>query len=227
MWQQELFDKIEQANRSVLFYSGGFDSSILLETLRQQPKDFDIFQDRILWTREQLDYVDQVIREQDLRVFSFPPTNAYFVGEGRDLSLIFEYPQGVPIIKDVVEGTQCIADMESYRSAVSPFKWDLCIVGSRQDDTHWLFPNQMLPAKEWQANGCTFYAPLFDVKRETVLRMAQEMEIKASPPMDLELCTKCLNGTGKVMCPKENELIDSIVWDRELNTKYFRERYAR
>jgi len=227
-WLNELIEKIEQVQKPVLFWSGGLDSTVLLTILRQHsPKEFDIFQSRDMWTKEQCEYSDRLITKLDLKVFSFPPQDVHFIGQNDELTAIFDYATGVPMLKDVVEGKQCIADLPTRRMDYVPFNWDLHIVGSRSEDRHYIFPESVIPSKEWESNGNKFYAPLFDLSKADILKLAQEYEVEIpTVPMDFEICSACLkpNDTGKVMCPKEKVEIPVIDWSPAENLRLLRNR---
>ncbi len=224
-WITDLYARLEQVEKPVLYWSSGLDSTVLLAVLRQQPKEFDIWQSRDLWTKEQREYSDALITKWDLRVFEFPPQGIYFIGNDEQLTAVFDYANGMPMLKDVVESSQCIGDIEPYRMDYIPFKWDLHIAGSRREDSHYAYSNNVIPSKEWETPSAKFYAPLFDVKRETILELAKEYDVEVpAVEMDLEICTNCLSGKGKVHCPKDNVEIDSVVWNRKANLDLFRQR---
>ena len=125
---------------TVLWWSGGLESTLLLALLRQQPHHFDIVQMRDLWTKGQRKKSDDLIKEWKLKVFILPSANKFFIGQGDEITLVDEYPVGnstIPMLRDVVEGTQCLGDMDKFRAPYAPINWDLHIVGSRKDDTHY------------------------------------------------------------------------------------------
>lgn len=112
-----------------------------------------------------------------------------------------------------------------------PLDVDLGIVGTRKDDYH-PFMGQPVKTQEFEVGGMQFICPLWDYTREDVKRELEARGIDASEVEDeadsgnLAMCTTCLNGTGKVWCPKDEKEIDSIVWDRQANLKAFREAYG-
>jgi len=230
-----MFDNLKNAKRAVLWWSSGFDSTLLLAMLREQPVDFDIVQIRHLWTRDQLKKSDKLIADWNLKVFSYPPSTISFIGQGNEISTIFEFAVGnatMPMLRDVVHGERCIAEIGEQRLHRPPIEWDLQIVGSRKDDSHYAFNGQVVPDKRWRVGNTEFYAPLFDWTREQVVEGLKSRGLETdevSNELDtgnVSLCTNCLNGTGKVFCPKENTLIDAVIWDRELNLTNFRNAYG-
>lgn len=220
-----MFDNLGKA---VLWWSSGLDSTLLLAMLIEANVRFDVVHMRDHWTREQLKRADALIQKWNLKTFSYPPSSVSFIGDD-ELTTVFEYAVGdakIPMLRDVVDGTKCIAELDGHRMYVSPFEWDTYIVGSRKDDTHWV--GQVVPSKRWELGGKQFYAPLFDWTREEVVAKSLEYGLdvdKDADEGDIHLCTKCLNGVD-VFCPLEKKVISPVQWDRHENTKVFRESYG-
>jgi len=213
---------------SVLWWSGGLESTLLLALLREQP--IDIVQMRDFWTRGQRKKSDQLIIKWGLKVIILPSANKYFVGEGDNLTLIDEYPVGnstIPMLRDVVDGTQCLADMDTFRAPYAPIRWNLHIVGSRKDDTHYT-GGQNVKASRWSVGGEKFYAPLFDWTREQVIEKSIELglDLDGEETGDIQACSNCLKDTDKVWCPKLGQEIDTIKWDRADNLAFYRSKYG-
>lgn len=223
-----MFEKLREAARPVLLWSGGSDSTLVLALLREQPIDFDIvIFGRERWTRAQKQRVDALIKKWNLKCFSYPPISQNLVGNGT-LSAVFEYVIGqgtVPLVQDLVDGDRCLFDvLEGHRCTATPFEWDLWITGGRQDDTHYI--QTPVPSMEWTVSGKHFYAPLFDKTREWVKDELKKrgLDMTATDTEDtgnLVCCHNCLKG-GKVFCPKEGKEIDSLIWDAEANLMAFR-----
>ena len=215
-----------------LLWSGGLDSTLLLVLMIEQGKVFDIVQFRENWTLAQKKKVDALIREHNLKVFDYAPRGFNLVGQGKDISLIFEYAFGtgaIPVVRDVIEGTTCITDIAPKRMDSSPFQWTRAYIGSRKDDTHPMI-GQPVKSERFEVGGVEFIAPLYNWTREQVVNAlkARGFDTETTEQTDtgnLSCCTLCLNGTGKVKCPKDGE-IDSIVWDREENLRVMRDYYG-
>ena len=132
-----------------------------------------------------------------------------------------------------VDGDICVADIGGAVRDGSPFAsikhW---IVGSRADDEHYASPGKVIPAKTWEAGTTVFTAPLHDWTRNEVKGALREFGHDATEASEIEdtgniaICRLCLNGKGKVFCPKENTEIDAVIWDRNLNTRMFQEKFG-
>ena len=213
----------------VLWFSGGLDSTLLLAMLREKGEKFDIVQIRDFLTKEQLRRSDELIEKWDLTVFSYPAANVGFVGDGENIATVFEMAVGstrIPLIRDVIDGTRCIADLNKTMPMM-PINWTHHIIGSRKDDRHWIFENEVIPDKTWTQGEVTFEAPLYDWTRQQVkegLRARGLDDTEASDETDsgnISLCTKCLHGVD-TFCPVENRMISPISWNPTNNLREFR-----
>lgn len=221
-----MFEKLK-GRKPVLLWSGGKDSTLILAMLREQKIPCDIVQIRSFWTKEQLKYSDDLIKKWKLKVFSFPPSHISFIGENDEISAVFELPIGainIPLLRDVVDGTRCMAELEGQRMHTPPMNWDLWIVGSRKDDTHYALKT-IAPNGQW--GDTEIYAPLYDWTREEVVKELQTrgLDNQTADTGDIELCHNCIKGTGKVWCPAQQTEIDSVQWDRNANLAQFRRAY--
>lgn len=219
-----------------LLWSGGLDSTLLLLAALRAQRSFTICQFRAFMTPEQLKRTDALIAETGITVYSYPFANRYLVGEGENIAVIFEYAVGdtvIPNIRDAIGGDICVADIADASMTDSPLStvrdW---IVGTRGDDRHYAVPGAMIPSQEWTSGGTRFYAPLHDWTRDEVvgalagLGHGTDGVSEAEDTGNIAMCTVCLNGTGKVFCPKEKAEIDAVVWNRELNTQLFRDKFG-
>lgn len=226
-----MFEGIGQ--RPVLFWSSGLDSTLLLMLLKEANISFDIVQIRDFWTKTQLKRADKLITKWNLKIFSYPPANVSFIGKGSEISTVWEYAvkgARIPLIRDVIEGDTCIADLEGMRAYHPPMDWDTYIVGSRGDDEHYAM-DAVIPAKEWMVGESKFIAPLFDksrewVKEQLIIRGIDASEVSEEEDTgNISLCTKCLNGV-EVFCPLDKKVIPPVQWDAETNLRLFQESYA-
>lgn len=214
-----LLDNIGE--RPVLWWSGGLESTLLLAMLRENGQEFDIVQMREGWTRTQKKKSDELIIKWNLKVFSFPPSNVTLVG---NLTAVMDYA-GTPMLKDVIEGTQCLADIGKHTMHQMPFQWDCHIVGSREEDRH--FDRQIVFAERWD----NFYAPLFKWTRDEVKEALRERGLddtdadEQSDTGNLSACHNCVKGTGQVWCPADKKYIDSVVWNPDDNLQQFLARW--
>jgi len=191
---------------------------------------FEIIQSRDLWTREQKGKADGLIKERNLKVFSIPTSQLYLIGNDAETSAVFEYP-GLPMLKDLRIGTKCgIEALSKVEPMPCPVKWDLHILGSRKDDTHWSVGN-LIKTDMWTANGQTFYCPLFDWTREQVIEASVQLglDVSESDEIDtngLNMCFNCVTNCGYTFCPKENKEIECVDWDRQGMLDSFRAKYC-
>lgn len=231
-----MFEKLKDFKRAVLWWSGGMESTLLLAMLREAHVGFDIYQQgREFWTRDQKRKADELITKWDLKVYSYPAQAVSFIGQDNEISAVFEYGIGGrqwPIVRDVIDGTRCIAELAKHTSDQEPIKHDLHIVGSRKSDTHWSIDKPPIPGKWWKTGTATFYAPFYTKSRAWVrkeLRLRDLDDAEADEQQDtgnLSICRNCLNGTGETWCPADNKFIPSVVWDRTQNLNNFRATYS-
>ena len=221
-----------KGKKPVLFWSGGLDSTLLLARLRKQPYPFDIVQIRDFWTKEQLKRADSLIKKWNLQVFSYPAAAVSLIGQGDDLTAVFEYAVGtarIPMLRDVIKGERCIAELQGMTMQMPPMDWNLFLVGSRRDDKHYAM-DKVIPSESWQIGGVEFYAPLFEMTRAEVIAELKMRGLDADEVDEqvdggnLALCSNCLNGVD-AFCPKENKVIPPVDWSRERNLENFREAY--
>lgn len=217
----------------VLMWSSGLESTLLLAMLIERKTQFDIVQQgRDEWTSAQKRRADELIKKWNLKVFSYPPANISLIGQGDEITTVWEYAViggRIPLLRDVIEGTECMADLTTHRMYEMPVEWDMVIVGSRFKDEHYALPNSPIPSERWIQGETAFYAPLADWTREEVVAKSLEYGLnveKEADEGDIALCHNCIKGTGQVFCPKDNKYIDSIVWDRQTNLDAFRQAYG-
>ena len=228
-----MFDSLKNATRIALLWSGGLDSTLLLAMMKDL--EFDIVQfGREFWTKEQKKRADLLMRKWDLKVLSYPSSSVSFIGENDQISLVREYAfmgAMIPMVSDAIEGSRCIADLDSFKCYAPPMKWSHIVLGSRSEDRHYAFAGQVIPSSEWTVGETTFVAPLFDWTRKEV---QDELELRGLPfdeapeyadSGNLSLCTKCLKGVD-TFCPKENSVIPPVQWNPATNLAAFRAAYA-
>lgn len=226
-----MFKKVLKAKNPVLLWSGGLDSTLLLAMLMEQGIKVDILQlGRNDWTKGQKQRTDTLIKELGLKVFSYAPSKVSFIGDGQDISAVFEYAVGgstVPLVRDLIAGTKCIADLEGQRLHRSPINWDLYIVGSRKDDKHYA---TSVTKPEWTVGDAKFIAPLFNMTRDEVkaeLRARGLDDSEASEENDegnIQLCDLCLRAVETIECPLGGT-IEPQGTNLPLNLVEFRKRY--
>ncbi len=228
-----MFDPVKNATHPCLFWSSGNDSTLLLAMMIDAGLKFDIVQHRSLWTREQKKRADALIAKYNLKVFDYPPAQTSFIGQGDEISVVEEFAVNggvIPLIRDVIPGDECIASLNGHKAVQPPFLWDLIVCGSRQDDRHYAFDNQVIPNETWTVGKTTFYAPLYSWRRQEVADELKRRDlyvetIDETDTGNLSLCTKCLHGV-ETFCPLENSIIPPVRWDMSANLAAFRAAYA-
>ncbi len=225
----KLAEYLDEAQKPVLWWSGGDNSTLLLVMLRGLGRPFDIVQMRDFWNKEQKEQADFYIRKWNLKVFSYPSVTTSLIGEGDELSVVFEYAvdgSKMPLIKDIVNGTRCIAELQGQHLNYSPVEWTHYIVGSKKSDRHYAM-DSLVPSERWKIGDAEMYAPLYDWTDQEVKDALFEygIEPKKVDEGDVQFCTKCLHGV-ETFCPKENVMIPPVQWSAETNLSNFRAAYG-
>lgn len=218
-----------------LFFSGGSDSLLLLHMLIEIKAKFSIVCFDHTFTHEQRKQIDEWVEEYSLQVFSYAPSNAYLLGDGKKISLVEEYRfldgRQVPFIRDAAhaDGRCAVEDVKlgPFHYGAAPIGFTLNVFGTRKFDRHYIVGK---PWKEpfWSSGPFKYLAPLWNFTRKDVKAGLDHYNVKW-PKMDtgsLPMCLNCLCGTGKVRCPRKNAQIDAIDWDPLAMMRAFKEKYA-
>lgn len=224
-----LVEYLDEAQRPVLLWSGGNDSTLLLVMLRELGRPFDILQMRDFWNKEQKEQADFYIRKWNLKVFSYPSATTSLIGEGDEISAVFEYAIGnsrMPFFKDIVTGTRCIAELQGQHLERSPVEWTHYIIGSKKCDRHYAM-DSLVPSERWKIGNAEMYAPLYEMTDQEVKDALFEYGIKPKKVDEgnVEFCTKCLHGV-ETYCPLEQKVIPPVQWSPEQNLINFRAAYG-
>lgn len=76
--------------------------------------------------------------EWKLKVFILPSANKFFIGQGDEITLVDEYPVGnSDTYATGCSGRNAVRVIWISFAPYAPINWDLHIVGSRKDDTHY------------------------------------------------------------------------------------------
>lgn len=218
--------------RQALLWSGGLDSTVLLAMMMDAGEVFDIVQFRSHWSRAQEKRVDAIIKTKNLKVFTYPESYITFIGNEDEKSIVFDMAIGdttVPLIRDIVDGAKCLADLDGPRCHSALFTYDKYFVGTRREDRHYAVPPY--EASEWKVGCATFMAPLFDLTRNDVVTLALKYGIDPTPPPEIEdpnnisVCSRCLVKEGDVFCPKTESYIPAMGANLALNLTEFRKRF--
>ncbi len=231
-----MFEDVTRFSCPVIFFSGGLDSTLLVALAKEAGLQVDVVAvGKETWTKKQRQRVEEVMKYLDITVFSYPPANIGFLGDGTQNSAVFEYAIGgdyVPMIRDVIPGDKCIADLDGMKAFTSPILWDCVLVGSRKADRHYTLEYGVAPNREWKVGQATFLAPLYDMTREEV---REALKLRGLPCEEVEddedtgnlsICVVCMNAIeGEVFCPEEQAYIPAMGGNLLLNLERFRKRF--
>lgn len=215
---------------SCLYLSGGSDSLLLLHVLLEMKADFAVMTQDATFSREQRRVIDDLVYEHSLRVFSYKPQAAYFIGDGDKLAFIEEYKllDGtlLPFIRDCTGGEKCSWDVMVETRSDVPIGFEVNIFGTRKTDRHWSWGKAFRQAEVELGYG-KIIAPLWNWKRSDVLDGLKSYGLK-KPKVDTgtyDACVSCLEGTGKVFCPKQGVEIDSVNWNQREMLAIFQSKF--
>jgi hypothetical protein len=236
----EIKDEMENVMRSFtgsvgLFLSGGSDSLLLLYILLELQQEFSVVVFDHSFTREQKKHLAKIIAEKDLTVLSYPPMNAYLIGDGdRKVSIVEEYRMldgaVIPFVRDA-DHTEKVCAMEDVKfgpfTTAAPVGFKLNIFGLRRTDRHyatgWVGRMKMSrPATAF------YYNPLWSLTRKDVREGLKHYGAQY-PRIDtgvLPMCLNCLCAKGeKVHCPKYQTEIPVHNWNPKENLSLFQEKF--
>jgi hypothetical protein len=209
---------------AALYLSGGSDSLLLLHVLMDIGAEFSIISMDHTFNREQRRHLDSLVIEHGLRVFSYAPSNAYLIGDGKEqVSLVEEYvgPTGalMPFIRDVRhEPSVCaVRDVQlgPWHEGPAPLGFRLNIFGTRRWDRHYA-TGRAWDTPERDVDGLIYFAPLWDWTRGDVKAALRGYSVD-TPRIDtgsLPMCTNCLTSADEfAFCPEKRELIPTLQWD--------------
>lgn len=215
-----------------LFLSGGSDSLLLLNVLLDMKSDFSLLTFDATFSPRQKRVIDGLVYEHGLRVYSYKPRTAYFVGDAGSLAFVEEYalPDGtaVPFIRDCVAGEKCSFDVTVETRPSVPIAFELYLFGTRHSDWHWSFGNAFGSPRVKLRCG-EIFAPLWEWSKSDVRAGLNSYGLR-KPKVDTgdyEFCTACLAGKGQVFCPKQQKEIEAVDWDARAMLDAFREKFRK
>jgi 3'-phosphoadenosine 5'-phosphosulfate sulfotransferase (PAPS reductase)/FAD synthetase len=223
---EEVRKQIIEAEDACLWLSGGKDSRLLLEIAMRVRPDLPILRFETGWSREQREIVDALTLKHDLTVYTYFPTTAALVGDGKGIALAAHYAinrRGTvfPLLSDIVPGKKCSFDLEITLSEQfwPPVFFKTHIIGSKRNETHFaLAGRDAIPGVSWQDGDAMFLAPLYEWTDSDVLAALTGLGIDYKEPSEeldtgnIACCTACLKEEGEVWCPKEEKTISATGW---------------
>ena len=221
---------------TVLWFSGGKDSRLLLELMLAQKLPFSILCFDDGWTRDQRRVVDDVIKRHNLRVYSYLPQSVYLFGAGGELTVAAHYAVGnrgetIPVLRDFVHQEKACG-LEKFQanvatSANTPVFFANHILGSKRREKHYAFGGRdTVTNAEFEVGGARFFCPLYFWNNADVSAALGKLGIKnaqTSAALDtgnIPACHSCL--LGEAFCPKEQKTIPAVEWDAAQNLANWR-----
>jgi 3'-phosphoadenosine 5'-phosphosulfate sulfotransferase (PAPS reductase)/FAD synthetase len=214
----ELKDTLSNLNaqRPILAWSGGKDSTFLLQLMLSMGLRFSVLTLHHLWTKEQFKFVKDMIEEHKLTVFFYAPLAVNYTRP----YVTVDYQMGGTVIKKIMDhyhSNRC--GLDAGREAVAeqhlqpPYIWDATVVGTKKSDSHELvdrFDFKDVP-------GHRFIKPLWDWTNDQVVDTAEALGFKLDRRDDPRAdtghyvaCMACLETDASVYCPKEGRSIRGI-----------------
>lgn len=228
---------LQFGSKPCVFFSGGIDSLLVLSMVRKFRPDISVVTFRDSMPKHQWKIIENVVKEWDLQVLSFPPSHAYFIPNKDKISYVTEYSLNgcpLPLIRDIIPGPGCSLEFDRRRLPVMTFDYDVIFIGTRKEDEHSAL-GKPISQPVTVIGPLTFVAPIFELSKEGVrdgakdLLFSQEFYIEGDETYDtgnLPACSSCLEeGEGQVFCPKRGEHIPRIEWDRAAMLSSFQEKF--
>lgn len=169
--------------------------------------------------------------KHDLTVYSYAPSNYYYVPSAGELSLIKEFDhwgQPFPVGVDVTQGRECGLLLNEPLLPHYPYPWDVTFTGWKDCDTHPIYGTAtgIFPPNGFTDTHTTYYAPIRHLDDPTVNHHLPTDFI----PFDdsIPLCTACFNSAAditEVYCPEEQAVISTIQWERKSSLAQFRSKF--
>lgn len=222
---------LEGSENPCLLLSFGKDSLLLLWLIREVCPSIGILWYSVDITREQRRYAEKIIKLLDLTVYSYLPSDRYFLPNKEGLSIISEYSMGgsiLPNIRDIEDGDVCAITLNRNRTPHFVYPFDTTFVGWKSTDEHFIVGKNFFPPDGVQLGPTKLFAPLRDLTDTQVLSAIKELDIPYEEVDDtIQICTSCLQaGSEKVYCPAQDAEIPRIVWNQEKRLSEFRQRFG-
>lgn len=181
------------AKSPAILFSGGKDSTLLLDMARQIRPDITVihFYDQLHPP------VERIIKAWGLQILSWRPAAQYLIPWNSDLALVSEYSFGdarLPVIRDIVRSQNCSLEKLLGRTELFDYPFDVTFWGYRESDERHPVMGQPFP-REFQLGPTRMIAPLYSWSDEDVLGAIEYRKIPYEPFADeVTMCTRCSEG---------------------------------
>lgn len=234
---REVLNASEQA---AVLWSGGKDSMLLLALAREVCPEIPAVWFKAGLTKAQQRFALRIIRDWDLEVWSWEPSDVYALPNGEGITLVREYAFGkrpLPSLLDVEVGPSCVLDFPTERTASFYPHFDTYLLGTRDEDEHPVLGKGFNPPDGWALGRGKVFSPLRHMTESEVWAAIKELNI----PVDEERyfnggkdpdsffgCSSCLQAgeTATVYCPKADARIPRHNWNGAQRLKEFRQGFG-
>lgn len=193
-----------------LLFSGGADSLLLLDMVRQIRPETTIihFYDHLS------PEVEAIIKGWNLEVLSWRPAAWYLIPFEKGIALVNEYSFGdarLPVLTDIIDGEDC--DWEKRPTSLTDY-FDYPFTDTfwgyrHQDELHPIMPSSF--PREFQLGPTRMFAPLYKWETQDVVDATQRLGFSSVASDVIRMCAKCRDGLES--------------WDREASLRMFSERF--
>jgi hypothetical protein len=223
----------------ILWYSGGRDSRLLLESsIKAGVRPLLLCLDDG-WSLEQKKYVYRTVRSHSLPLYSYSPWKAAVCRSQDDtifLAALYAYTNAghsFVVVKDLEhDPRRCSLELNIRltNKTAPPLRSMKHVIGSRKTDRHPVFGDDhpLVKSEQWEHGGVSFHAPLYDWSSKDVIRALNALDVDASRPAvdtgSIPACFACLKAKEgeTVFCPKRRHEIPAFAWDGQENAKIIR-----
>lgn len=198
----------------ILAWSGGKDSSFLLQLMLELGAKFSVLTLHHLWDRAQHRFVLEMIERHGLTVFFYSPLRIDFTPP----HVTLDYLIGGKLIKRVMDHvhaeTRC--GLDAGREALKErllqpvYIWDVTVVGTKSTDQH-----PLVSAFDFEDSpNHRFIRPLWDWTDEEVIEETQRrgyfLDESGPDTGDFVACMACVGAKEKVFCYKTGTMIEGV-----------------